>query len=123
VAGIAVALEIVDTGRPPHGLEEIIAANVYHRAVAFGPTRPTPTPTGAQARLLIDGHVGEVSPVLAQPQDTVSAIARLLTAAGERLHPGDRILAGSACHLRVKPGDDVVAEIDGLGTVAATIAA
>jgi hypothetical protein len=38
VAGLAVALEIVDTGRPPNGLEEIVLANVYHRAVAFGPT-------------------------------------------------------------------------------------
>jgi 2-keto-4-pentenoate hydratase len=38
------------------------------------------------------------------------------------LQPGDRILAGSACHVPVEPGDIVVAEIDGLGTVAATIA-
>jgi len=54
VVGLAVALEIVDTGRPPNDLEAI--------------------------------------------------------------------LAGSACHVPVGPGDVVVAEIDGLGTVAATIA-
>ncbi len=54
--------------------------------------------------------------------EVVAAIAALLEAAGERLQPGDRILAGSACHVPVEPGDLVVAEIDGLGTVAATIA-
>jgi len=65
-------------------------------------------------------HAGKVSPVRAKPHATVSAIARLLTAAGERLLPGDPILAGSACRVRVKPGDDIVAAIDGLGAVAAT---
>jgi 2-keto-4-pentenoate hydratase len=90
IAGLAVALEIVDAGRPPDGLEAIVEANVFHRAVAFEPT--------------------------------VAAIARLLAAVGEGPEPGERVLAGSACHVPVAPGDAVVAEIDGLGAVAATIA-
>jgi 2-keto-4-pentenoate hydratase len=60
--------------------------------------------------------------VITEPSETVSAAARLLAAAGQRLQPGDRILAGSACHVSVKAGDDIVAEIDGLGAVAATLA-
>ena len=56
------------------------------------------------------------------PDRTVAAIARLLAAVGERLEPGDRILAGSSCHVPVAPGEEVVAEIDALGAVAVTIA-
>jgi 2-keto-4-pentenoate hydratase len=122
VAGLAVALEIVDTCRPPDGLEPIVAANVFHRAVAFGPTVPGARGEGAHARLLVNGELRETAAVLADPHATVAAIARLLAAAGEGLEPGERILAGSACHIPVAPGDAVVAEIDGLGAVAATIA-
>src|SRR3954463_9704586 len=59
VAGLAVALEIVDTGRPPDGMEAIIAANVFHRAVAFGTTRPGALGPGAHARLLVGGAMRE----------------------------------------------------------------
>ena len=52
VAGLAVALEIVDTGRPPNGLEAIIVANVDHRTVAFGPMDPAAR-AGGPARLLV----------------------------------------------------------------------
>src|SRR4051794_10607964 len=123
IAGLAVALEIVDTARPPDGMEAIVAANVYHRAVAFGPTRTGARADGAPARLLVGGEGRETAAVTADPPATVRAIEPLLAAAGERLEPGERILAGSACHVPVAPGDAVVAEIDGLGAVAATIAA
>jgi 2-keto-4-pentenoate hydratase len=121
VAGLAVALEIVDTGRPPDGLEAIVAANVYHRAVAFGPTVPGARAEGAAARLLVGGELRETAAVIADPLATVHAIERLLAAAGERLEPGERIIAGSACHVPVAPGDAIVAEIDGLGAVVATV--
>jgi 2-keto-4-pentenoate hydratase len=122
IAGLAVALEIVDTGRPPGTLEAIVAANVYHRAVAFGATRPGASVAGAPARLRVGGAVREIAVVTSDPEETVAATATLLHAVGEELRPGDRILAGSICHVPVEPGDDVVAEIDGLGGVAATLA-
>jgi hypothetical protein len=88
VAGLAVALEIVDTGRPPNGLEEIVAADVYHRAVALGPTRRGATATGGRRA---PATRGQDSRRLDLPR-------------------------------AVEPGDHIVAEIDGLGAVAATIA-
>jgi len=123
IAGLAVALEVVDVGRPPGGAEALVAANVLHRAVAFGPTHRGATTPGSGARLFIDGAVREEAPVRGDPAAVVAATARLLEAVGERLEPGDRILAGSSCHVPAAPGDAVVAEIDGLGAVAATIAA
>jgi 2-keto-4-pentenoate hydratase len=122
IAGLAVALEIVDTARPPSGMEAIVAANVFHRAVAFGPTHPGTRADGAHAQIRTNGEIRETAAVTADPAATIRAIARLLAAAGERLEPGDRILAGSSCHVPVAPGDAVVAEIDGLGAVGVTIA-
>jgi 2-keto-4-pentenoate hydratase len=122
VAGLAVALELVDTGRPPDGLEPIVAGNVFHRAVAFGPTVRGARAESATARLLVGGEVRDAATVRADPQRTIEAIARLLAAVGERLEPGERILAGSSCHVPVVSGDAVVAEIDGLGAVDARVA-
>jgi 2-keto-4-pentenoate hydratase len=122
IAGLAVELEIVDTGRPPDGLEPIVEANVFHRAVAFGPTVAGARAEGSHARMLVNGELRETAAVVADPHATVAAIARLLAAAGEGPEPGERVLAGSACHVPVAPGDAVVAEVDGPGAVAATIA-
>jgi 2-keto-4-pentenoate hydratase len=46
----------------------------------------------------------------------------MLEAAGERLQTGDRIITGSVVQVPVAPGDEVVAEIDGIGRVGLTIA-
>ncbi|HEX2102912.1 MAG TPA: hypothetical protein VHF51_04635 [Solirubrobacteraceae bacterium] len=121
IAGLAVALELVDVARPPDGMAGIVAANVFHRAVAFGPTRPGAGLAGARARLLISGQLRDEGPARADPAATVRAAARLLGAVGERLEPGDRILAGSVCHVPAGPGDAVAAEIDRLGRVEARI--
>jgi 2-keto-4-pentenoate hydratase len=37
IAGYGAALELVDLGAPGAGPEEVVAANVYHRAFAFAP--------------------------------------------------------------------------------------
>jgi 2-keto-4-pentenoate hydratase len=122
IAGLAVALEVVDVGRPPDGAEALVAANVLHRAVAFGPIRPGEAVPSGRARLLIGGDVRDEAPVRGDPATVVAAAARALEAAGERLEPGDCVLAGPSCHVPAAPGDEVVAAIDGLGAVQAAIA-
>jgi 2-oxo-3-hexenedioate decarboxylase len=121
VAGVAVALELVDVARPPDGMEAIVAGNVFHRAVAFGPVRPGPSAGGAEARMLVNGALCDAAAVAADPARTLAAVGRVLEAVGERLQPGELVLAGSACHVPAGPGDAVAAEIDGLGRVEATI--
>jgi 2-keto-4-pentenoate hydratase len=118
VAGLAVALEIVDVGRRPGaGMEAIVAANVFHRAAAFGSAVPGASVAGARARLRIGGEVRDEGPVRGDPAGTLRAAAAVLAAVGERLRPGDRVLAGSSCHVPAGPGDAVLADIDGLGAV------
>ena len=123
VAGYAVALELVDVARPPDDLEGIVEANVFHRAVAFGPVRTAPPEPDAHGRAIVDGRVRAQASLRADPTAVVDALAALLAAHGERLEPGDRLLTGAVTHVPVAPGEAVIAEIDGLGCVAAKMRA
>src|SRR4051812_27693960 len=109
VAGLAVALEVVDVGRPPHGAQALVAANVLHRAVAFGPTRGGASAPPGPARLLIGGELREEAPVRGDPAAVVATTARLLAAIGERLEPGDPIPAGACLHRPPPPGGAALA--------------
>jgi 2-keto-4-pentenoate hydratase len=118
IAGVSVALELVDTSRPPDGIEAIVATNVFHRAVAFGVTRPALPAEGLNAALLVGGEERETAEVPDDLTEAVLVTARLLGEAGERLQRGDRIIAGSLTpQVDLAPGDDVTVEIEGLGRV------
>jgi 2-keto-4-pentenoate hydratase len=123
VLGFAVALELVDVARPPDGLEEIVAANIFHRAVVLGPSVPLQAAPFGRATLTIGGAEREAAEVDVDATAIVARIGELLALVGERIEPGDRILAGSSCHRPAAAGDEVVAAIDGLGRVSARIAA
>jgi 2-keto-4-pentenoate hydratase len=122
VAGFAVGLELVDVARPPGDLEGIVAANVLHRAAVLGPPHPAAAAPFGAATLEVGGEPRDTAAVDVDVPATVRAVAALLESVGERLEPGDRILAGSSCHVPVRPGDEVTAEIAGLGRVSARVA-
>jgi 2-keto-4-pentenoate hydratase len=119
IAGYGVALEIVDLGGPDDPVS-VVATNVFHRGVAFGPFRPT-LPEGIDGRLVVNGHVQASSAAASDPADRVRAAARLLGAMGEQLQPGDRIITGSVVQVPIKVGDQVVAEMGALGKVRLSI--
>jgi 2-keto-4-pentenoate hydratase len=113
-----VALELVDVARPPDDLEGIVAANVFHRAVALGGQRGA----GTEARLWIDGELRETALVTPGAAAVVRRLAEQLDAAGERLRTGDLVLAGSVIHVPAGPGCRVAAEIAGVDRVEVTLA-
>jgi 2-keto-4-pentenoate hydratase len=117
VAVVGTALELVDTGRPPSSMEEIVAANVFHCAAVLGRARVGALAAGARARLWVDGELRAEAPVRAEVEATVRRVRELLDAVGERLRIGDLILAGSATHVAVAAGEAVAAEIDGVERV------
>lgn len=124
IASLAPALEIIDLDRPPDDLAELIATNIYHRHVVFGPadeTRAGGSLEGLRGKVLLNGEIeAEVDPksVYGEMGDIVRLVADLLGAFGERLRAGDRIIAGTmAKPTRIGPGDRVQAAIDGLGQV------
>ncbi len=121
IAGLAVGLELVDLGRPPGDLEGIIAGNVFHRAFALGQPTPVTRLLDAEARSVVNGQVRETGRAQGDYPETVRTVARLLGAVGERLRAGDLILSGSVTQVGLAAGDEVRAEIDGLGSVALTV--
>jgi 2-keto-4-pentenoate hydratase len=121
IAGIGVALELVDVGRPPGDLETIVADNVFHRAVVVGDARHPLAAANADAILTVNGRPYGADRKLPDLLAAVRDAAALLALSGERLMAGDLLLTGSLVHVPVGPGDHLVAEIAGLGQVTASI--
>jgi 2-keto-4-pentenoate hydratase len=118
IVGYGAALELVDLG-PPRDAERIVATNVFHRAVAFGPRqRGLPDVEG---RLIVDGEERGRAPARRDHAEIVRQAARLLEAVGERFRPGDLLITGSVVQTAVRPGERVVADLGALGRVEATI--
>jgi 2-keto-4-pentenoate hydratase len=122
VTGFGAALELVDLGAPPDDPEGIVAANVFHRAFALGPARPALPAGGVEARLIVNGELRASAKAPEDFGDRVHAVASLLGAMGERLQAGDRIITGSVVQVGVQAGDEVVAELSGLGRVQLALA-
>jgi 2-keto-4-pentenoate hydratase len=119
IVALLPALEVADPPDLDQDVETILAGNIFHRAVAFGPRVDAREP-GA-ARILVNGDVEhEVGPAetAAHLDAMVEAVRRRLLDADEDLSPGDRIITGviappHAAH----PGDRVRLELAGLGGV------
>ena len=124
IGALGAAIELVDIDRPLDDLEAILAANVFHRAVAFGPPR-TERAGGALAgvigRAFRNGDEVASVDAAAEAGDlstVVRHVADWLAAFGERLRAGDRIICGSlAPPIWVKAGDRVRVDLGLLGGV------
>jgi 2-keto-4-pentenoate hydratase len=124
IAGVGVALELVDVARPPHtSLAHIVAAGVFHRAVVLGPCAAPLNEALGAASLVVSGREHEADEPFPDPVGSVCAVAAALAAAGERLEGGDVVLTGSVVHVPVGVGAEAVAQIGGLGRVRAAIGA
>jgi 2-keto-4-pentenoate hydratase len=119
IAALLPALELADPPDLDLGLEQILAGNIFHRAVAFGPRVETPEP-GA-GRILVNGeeqHALSAERTAANLEAMVEAVAGRLADAGEELQPGDRIITGIlAPPHTAQPGDSVRLELETLGAV------
>jgi 2-keto-4-pentenoate hydratase len=119
IAALLPALEVADPPDLDQDVETILAGNIFHRAVAFGPRAETGSP-GA-ARILVNGeeqHAVDAERAGANLEEMVEAVARRLEAADERLRPGDRIITGVlAPPHKAQPGDTVRLELEAVGGV------
>jgi 2-keto-4-pentenoate hydratase len=119
IVALLPALELADPPDLEQDVETILAGNIFHRAVAFGPRVETDTP-GA-ARILVNGSVQQeigAERAGAHLEAMVEAVAARLEAAGERLRPGERIITGVLVppH-KAEPGDTVRLELEAVGGV------
>lgn len=119
IAALLPALELADPPDLELGLEQILAGNIFHRAVTFGPRVETQDP-GA-ARILVNGeeqHAVSAAQTAANLEAMVEAVAGRLADAGEQLQPGERIITGVlAPPHAAQPGDAVRLELEALGGV------
>jgi 2-keto-4-pentenoate hydratase len=119
IAALLPALEIADPPDLDLPVEQILAGNIFHRAVAFGPRVEAAEP-GA-ARILVNGeeqHTVPADQTGERLQAMVEAVARRLAEAREELRAGDRIITGIiAPPHEASPGDTVRLELESLGSV------
>jgi 2-keto-4-pentenoate hydratase len=121
IAGLAAAIEIVDIpGLPdPDGVGDVVAANVFHRAVAIGSSQDLRSAEGIEANLCINGEVARTAQASsADLEGMVELVGRVLESAGERLETGDRIIAGAlAPPPDLSPGDHLSLDLGAIGAI------
>ncbi|MDQ3951051.1 MAG: fumarylacetoacetate hydrolase family protein [Gemmatimonadota bacterium] len=122
IGGYGVALEIVDLAPLQNEPESVVAANIFHRAVAFGPMLHTLPRHGLVGKLLVGDEIRASGRAADDVVEKLSAAARILGAVGERLEAGDLIITGSIVQVPVMMGDEVTAAIEELGEVRLSIA-
>jgi 2-keto-4-pentenoate hydratase len=119
IAALLPALEIADPPDLDLPVEQILAGNIFHRAVAFGPRVETQEP-GA-ARIFVNGeeqHTVPANRTGERLQAMVEAVAARLADTDEELRPGDRIITGIiAPPHEASPGDSVRLELADVGGV------
>jgi 2-keto-4-pentenoate hydratase len=119
VAALMPALELADPIDFDLDIEQILAGNIFHRAVAFGPRVETSEP--GPGRILVNGeedHALTAEFTAHGLDEMVQVVTDRLAAAGERLRPEERIITGvlAAPHA-AQPGDTVRLELEALGGV------
>ena len=119
IAALLPALELTDPPDLEIELEQILAGNIFHRAVAFGPRVEASEP-GA-ARILVNGeqqHELDAADAGSKLEAMVAVVAERLAEADERLRAGDRIITGVLAPPHpARPGDRVRLELDAVGAV------
>jgi 2-keto-4-pentenoate hydratase len=119
IAALLPALELADPPDLELGVDAILAGNIFHRGVAFGPRAETDSP-GA-ARILVNGE--ETAAITAEEagsrlEEMVEAAARRLGAAEEELRPGAVLITGVlAPPHTAEPGDTLRLELEAVGGV------
>jgi 2-keto-4-pentenoate hydratase len=129
IAGIGPAIELADIHPPSEDIEEILAGNIFHRAVILGaadPVRAGGTRDGMRARVTQDGiEVANTSDLEALTGDLIEIVghaATLLDAAGERLRAGEVVITGSIVPpLAIERGQEIVFELTPLQAISVRV--
>jgi 2-keto-4-pentenoate hydratase len=119
IAALLPALELTDMPDLNLEVEQILAGNVFHRGVVFGPRVETREP--GPGRIVVNDevqHTFTAEQTGARLEEMVGVVATRLADAGEELRHGDRIITGVlAPPHKAAPGDTVRFELDAVGSV------
>jgi 2-oxo-3-hexenedioate decarboxylase len=130
VEAVAPAIEIIDSRYRnfTFSLSDVVADNSSSSGFFVGSWAPRSTDVGNLGIVMdVDGRpvqIGSSAAILGNPIRSLISAARLVTAAGERLEPGDIVLAGAATAAHpLTPGEYVRTSFQSLGIVAFSVAA
>lgn len=117
IASLAPALEVVDLDPSQDDAGEIVAHNIFHRAVAIGSSGDATSAEGVEAALIVNGETAESADAGAFDLPAIVALVdETLRAAGESLDAGDRIIAGSlTTPADVSHGDRAAVDLGPIG--------
>ena len=127
VAGLGVAIEVVDPDPDASDPEAILAEDIFQRHVLLGPVVEGATADGVSARIVRDGEeagaTDDATEATGDPLDLVVHVASTLAAAGERLRAGEVIICGSVVPaLAVAPGETLEVTLEPLGSLSVSFA-
>lgn len=119
IAALSPAIELADVHPPPEAVEDILAANIFHRGVVFGdrdPDRRGGILDGLEARIRMNEEEVEAPDDLEQLTGRIPRIlahmAALLADHGERIRAGEVVICGSVTPpLALAPGSTVEFEL------------
>lgn len=125
IAAVSPAIELADVDPPPEQISEILAGNIFHRAVVLADSsisRPGSDLEGLEARVSKNGtEVARTTDLIGLTGDMVGVIrhtADFLSGFGEGLRAGDLVITGSIVPpLAIEPGDEVGFELAPVGAV------
>jgi 2-keto-4-pentenoate hydratase len=123
-AALGPAFEIADV-EETSDVERILAVDIFQRGVVLGPTAERGSLEGVSALVTVNGEATTVADPEASPgriRDILAHVSAFLPEFGERLRPGEVVITGSIVPpLRVKPGDRVDYELEGIGSVSISL--
>jgi 2-keto-4-pentenoate hydratase len=123
VAGLAPAVELVDLDLPFDDIELILAGNVFHRGVIFGPERTNLELAELDVVVTVDGDVVARGTLAEPPATTIGYVQAFLADQGAVLAAADRIIAGSLiAPMSIGSGDHYDIEFGPLGSIRVEVA-
>jgi 2-keto-4-pentenoate hydratase len=122
IAGLGVAIELVDPDPDADDPEAILAADIFQRHVLLGPLVEGARAEGVSARVIQNGDeaaaAADATEATGDPIDLVRHVADVVGASGETLRAGEVVICGSVVPaLSVAPGDTVEVQLAPLGSL------
>ncbi|HEX6300360.1 MAG TPA: fumarylacetoacetate hydrolase family protein [Acidimicrobiia bacterium] len=115
ISALGPAIELADVDQPPEDLADVLAGNIFHRAVILGepvPSRDSADIEGLVAHVTCDGtevaRATDLEALTGGLEAVLAHTARLLDGFGEKLRAGEVVIAGSVVPpLKVASGQTI----------------
>ena len=122
IAGLGVAIELVDPDPDASDPEAILVEDIFQRHVLLGPVVEGAGTDGVGARITRNGEeaasTADATEATGDPVDLVIHVAATLAVAGEQLRAGEVVICGSVVPaLEVAPGDELEVTVEPLGSL------